>query len=150
VGAILLVSGLVVLTGAVVATLLTGLAAAGALAFWVLRTRRRPAPARTAGAPAAAPVRSTGWPDRAPLPVSALPTRVLGQEWLRTTAALAGRLEPAVRETILRRREETLDELERRDPDGFARWLVAGPGSDPALFVRGDVRGDQAAGTDAA
>ena len=30
-------------------------------------------------------------------------------------------------EALVRRREETLDELERRDPDGFARWLAVGP-----------------------
>ena len=85
-------------------------------------------------------------------PVTALPTSALGREWLRTTSALDGRLQPAARATIVRRRQETLDELERRDPDGFARWLAAGPlpGSDPAEFVRRDVRGDQAAGTDAA
>jgi hypothetical protein len=85
-------------------------------------------------------------------PVAALPTSALGREWLRTTTALDGRLQPAARASIVRRRQETLDELERRDPDGFALWLAAGPvpGSDPAEFVRRDVRGDQAAGTDAA
>jgi hypothetical protein len=84
--------------------------------------------------------------------VSSLPTSALGHEWLRTTAALAGRLDPATRQEIVRRRQEALDELEHRDPAGFARWLAAGPapGSDPAQFVRGNVRGDQAAGTDAA
>jgi hypothetical protein len=48
-------------------------------------------------------------------------------------------LSPVARQTLVARREETLDELERRDPDGFARWLAAGPaaGSDPADFVRG-------------
>jgi hypothetical protein len=67
---------------------------------------------------------------------------------VRTTAALAGRLEPAARREIVRRRAEALDELERRDPSGFARWLTAerGPRSDPADFVRGD----RTMGTDAA
>jgi hypothetical protein len=66
--------------------------------------------------------------------------------------ALSAKLQPAARAAIVRRRQETLDELERRDPDGFARWLAGGPapGSDPARFVRGDVRGEPAAGTDAA
>ena len=149
VGALLLVAGLVVLAGGVVATLVTGLALSGVLAAWLLRAQRRggQVPAATSSP---APVRTGGWADRGRLPVRALPTDVLGREWLRTTAALAGRLEPAARQTIVRRREETLDELERRDPGGFARWLAAGPGSDPAQFVHGDVRGDQAAGTDAA
>jgi hypothetical protein len=84
--------------------------------------------------------------------VAALPTSALGREWLRTTTALSGRLQPAARESIVRRRQETLDELERRDPVGFARWLADGPiaGSDPAQYLRPDVRGDQAAGTDVA
>jgi hypothetical protein len=151
VGGILLISGLVVLTGGVVATLLTGLAAAAALALWLLRERRRAA--ARAGRPEPPVPLWAVRPDRAELPVGALPTAVLGEEWLRTTAALAGRLDPAARQAVVRRRQETLDELERRDPDGFARWLAAGTGGDPALFVRRDVRdlrGGQAAGTDAA
>jgi hypothetical protein len=57
-----------------------------------------------------------------------------------------------VRASIVRRRQETLDELERRDPVGFARWMAGGPApaSNPALFVHGDVRGDRPAGSDAA
>ena len=73
------------------------------------------------------------------LPVTGLSTRALGEDWLRTTAALAGHLAPSAREALVTRREEALDELERRDPDGFGRWLAAGPvrGVDPADFVRG-------------
>jgi hypothetical protein len=57
-------------------------------------------------------------------------------------------LEPAARQEIVRRRAEALDELERRAPSGFARWLTAERGlcSDPADFVRGD----RTMGTDAA
>jgi hypothetical protein len=162
-GGLLLVSGVVVLAGGTVATLLTGLTAAAGLGVWLLRRQRRGA---AAASPSGRPVPSAGSPGRPSpvsplagaagrqLPVSALPTHVLGREWLRSTAALAGRLEPAARQRVVRRREETLDELERRDPAGFARWLAAGPGADPAQFVhgdaRGDVRGDTAAGTDAA
>jgi hypothetical protein len=104
----------------------------------VLRLAVEPPPARPAG-------------DSRMLPVAALSTRALGQEWVRTTAALAGRLSPAARASLVGRREEALDELERRDPDGFARWLVAGPGSDPADFVReGPARSGPVADTDAA
>jgi hypothetical protein len=80
--------------------------------------------------------------------VPQLSTRALGQEWVRTSGVLAGRLDPAVRAALVRRRQEALDELELRDPDGFARWLIAGPvpGSDPAEYVRRD----RTAGTDAA
>jgi hypothetical protein len=45
-----------------------------------------------------------------------------------------------VREQVARRRAEVLDELERRDPAGFARWLTSERGlhDDPATFLRGD------------
>jgi hypothetical protein len=84
--------------------------------------------------------------------VGKLSTAALGSEWLRTSAALTGRLQPVARESIVRRRQETLDELERRDPVGFARWIASGPapGGNPAQFVHGDVRGESAAGSDAA
>jgi hypothetical protein len=64
----------------------------------------------------------------------------LGAEWLRTTAALEVAVQPAVRERIVQRRREALDELERRDPAGFARWLAtAGTvDSNPAQYLRGD------------
>ena len=57
----------------------------------------------------------------------------LGREWLLTTAELARGLEPDMHESILRRRSEALDELERRDPAGFSRWLADGscPGQRP-------------------
>jgi hypothetical protein len=81
-------------------------------------------------------------------PVSILPTSVLGSDWLQTTVAVRYRLEPAVRQAVVRRRQETLDELERRDPAGFARWMAAAAAMDinPATFVRDD----PIAGTDAA
>jgi hypothetical protein len=85
-------------------------------------------------------------------PVAGLPTRELGLEWMRTTQALAGRLDPWARASLVQRRQETLDELERRDPDGFMRWLAFGPAadSDPADYVRGAPRQDGPAETDAA
>jgi hypothetical protein len=155
-GAILIVAGVATLAGGVVAAIL-GLTAAGvALALVVRRmhmkggSRGRVTPL-TRSAAASTPSRTTAGPMRE-LPVAQLPTSALGSEWLRTTSALAGRLQPAARASIVRRRQETLDELERRDPAGFARWIAAGPapGSNPAEFVHRDVRGDRAAGTDAA
>lgn len=157
VGLLLVVSGTAEVAGGVVAAILTGLAAVGALAWWVLRggPSRRSAPgARTTPATPGSgrPVRRGSATEPWEGPVSSLPTAALGREWLLTTAALTRRLDPPARQAIARRREEALDELERRDPAGFARWLAGGPvpGSDPADFVRGPVRGDQAAGTDAA
>lgn len=104
-----------------------------------------PLPPPDAGRPSTAAERTSR--------VSALPTPALGREWLRTSAALTGRLSPAERQATVRRRAETLDELESRDPVGFARWLASGPapGSDPAAYVRGrSIEGDAAAGSDAA
>ncbi|OMQ13785.1 hypothetical protein A7K94_0221150, partial [Modestobacter sp. VKM Ac-2676] len=71
-----------------------------------------------------------------------------GQEWVRTSAALGQVREPRARQELVRRRQEALDELERRDPAGFARWLAEGAtvDSDPAVYVSGD----PAAGSDAA
>jgi len=65
-------------------------------------------------------------------------TAELGREWLRTTEAIAEPLDPDTHQSIVRRRSEALDELERRDPAGFSRWLADGSrsGSDPAEFVR--------------
>ena len=157
---LLMVSGTAAIAGGVVAAAATGLAAVAGLGYWVLRRSRVRAngqpPAAAAGAggtvhlwapPAVRPVQS---PEPWTGPVSSLPTSTLGHEWLRTTAALAGRLDPATRAEIVRRRQEALDELERRDPVGFANWLLAGSTGDPAQYVHRNVRGDQAAGTDAA
>ena len=138
---IFLVTGLVVLAGAAGAAVVVGLAAVTGGVLWLVRTwlprraaARRPDAAPGSGSPAPAPV-----PTWQP-PVSVLATSDLGSEWLQTTSALARPVGPGDRQDIIRRRQEMLDELERRDPDGFARWLAAGPaaGSDPATFVRGD------------
>jgi hypothetical protein len=80
-------------------------------------------------------------------PLPGLSTRALGREWLRTTALLAGHLLPDDRAALVRRRQQALDELEVRDPEGFGRWLRAGgPQVDPADYVQGE----RTAGTDAA
>ncbi|HEY0400589.1 MAG TPA: hypothetical protein VGD09_01120 [Blastococcus sp.] len=145
--AIVLVAGVVVLAGGAVALLASGLAIVTGGAVWLRKARRArnagarasdPTPSRKAGDPAQA--FPAAWASLWHPPVSLLPTSDLGSEWLRTTSALATPVEPAWRQEIIRRRQETLDELERRDPAGFARWLAAGAAtdSDPATFVRGD------------
>jgi hypothetical protein len=166
VGGLLALAGMAVLTGGVVAVL------AGVLGVGTWLVVRAAAgsprrPGRTAGAApwptAGADVRllpvpppDEPQPSARPAgsaPLSALSTPALGREWIRTTAALGGRLSPVERQALVRRRAETLDELERRDPAGFARWLAEGPalGTDPADYVHGrPVQGDPAAGTDAA
>lgn len=161
VGGLLLLAGVAALVGGVMAVLL----GAAAVGTWLVVRATRP-PARPVATPAPVswpwtgteelllPV-PTGTPGR-PGDASRLPTlstTELGREWVRTTAALGGRLSPVERQALVRRREETLDELERRDPVGFARWLADGPavGTDPADYVHGrPMEGDAAAGTDAA
>jgi hypothetical protein len=167
VGVLLVLSGIAALAGGGVAALVVGAALAG----WLVRAALRSRPARPA-APAPPVASSPGGagvlflpvppaeipgfsadPHSASRPVWTLPTPALGQDWLDTTAALAGRLDPAARASLVNRREEVLDELERRDPDGFAQWLAVGPdrGGDPADYVRGGpVHDGPAADTDAA
>jgi hypothetical protein len=147
VSVIVLVAGVAVLAGGAVAALVSGLAAGTAGAVWLLNIRRaRPAGARapsaahgaSAGDPATA--LAAAWPSQWQSPVRHVSTSDLGSEWVQTTWALARPVEPAARQEIIRRRQETLDELERRDPAGFARWMAAGAAtdSDPATFVRED------------
>ena len=134
VAVLLVLSGTAVLGGAVLTLLVAGVAAGTATVVWLVRSSRR------TGA-VAAPPHQPAFPLP---PVSSLSTGDLGREWVRTTTALNGPLDARTREAIVIRRQETLDELERRDPDGFARWIAGLPlaGSDPS----GDLRhGDAAA-----
>ncbi|MGY1710168.1 hypothetical protein ACI8AC_11730 [Geodermatophilus sp. SYSU D00758] len=128
--ALLVLSGTSVLGGAVLSLLVAGGAALGGLGWWLARERR-------ADLEAARPT-AVGHLDGPLPPVAGLPTEELGREWTRTTAALAGHLDVGTRQRLVARRQETLDEMERRDPDGFARWLAATPlpGSDPAGHLR--------------
>jgi hypothetical protein len=150
VAVLLAVAGTAGVAGGVIAALLASTAVMGGAAYWVVRSARAE---RVAGAtvkavrPGPAPVAALR-PTELLSPVPQLATRALGQEWLRTSTLLTGRLDPAVRAALVRRRHEVLDELELRDPVGFSRWLGGGPvaGSDPADYVQGD----RIAGTDAA
>jgi hypothetical protein len=118
--AIVFVAGLAVLVGGAVAAIAAPVCAVAAGVVFLLRGR---------------PVRKTWRP--ASVPVAQLPTSALGSEWRRTTVALADPLDPTTRHAVVQRRQETLDELERRDPIGFTRWLAVepSPASDPARFV---------------
>ena len=155
-GVMLVVAGIATLAGGLVASVAVAAGVVAALVVLLVRGRgRRVRAARRRGGTAPTP----GVLLRLPLApvepdeVAALTTGDLGDEWLHTTAALAGRLDPATRQSLVDRREAVLDELERRDPDGFARWLAAAPtrGSNPADFVRGGpARRGPVADTDAA
>jgi hypothetical protein len=162
VGALLLVAGIAAMAGGSVAALTVAAVFVVVLVVQLVRGRSRAARRTTAdGSPVAylpsaeRPARTDARAEPARLlpPVSTSSTAELGREWIRTAAVLAGRLDPVVRESLVARREEALDELERRDPAGFARWLAAGPTltSDPSGYVKGGpLRGDPAADTDAA
>ncbi|RZU34332.1 hypothetical protein [Blastococcus saxobsidens] len=136
VAVLLVLSGAALLLGGGFAVLLVGMAGAGwAVTRWLRRRQVE------AGRPAR--VQDFGHPVVLGMPVAAgLPTSELADEWVRTGVALRGSLEPATRQGLVVRRSQLLDELERRDPDGFARWLAAGPldSADPTGFVRGGPR----------
>jgi hypothetical protein len=138
-----------------------------ALAWWARRAPRaaRPAPPAPAagtvpppsapharrgphpsgrGVPGAdpfpAPVRPAATPPPAALPPAAsMSVEELSREWRRTAVALETAGDPAARAQLVRRRGEVLDELERRDPGGFARWLAGGASAgDYPVRQRGD------------
>ena len=151
IGALLVLSGIALVLGGVAAALGGVALVVGLVLYALVRvTRAGRVAGRSAGAPAptAAHVVRFDSAVEARGPVRDLSTRELGQEWIRTGRLLAGGLRPADRVAVVRRRQETLDELELRDPAGFARWLAAGvdTASDPADYVHGD----WTAGTDAA
>ena len=91
---------------------------------------------------------TASWPGETRPPVSVMSVPALGEEWVRSSAELARVRDPRTRQELVRRRQEALDELERRDPAGFTRWLEDGAtvDSDPAAYVSGD----PAAGSEAA
>jgi hypothetical protein len=147
VGSIMIVTGAEVVGGAVMVALVIGLGVVVGGAVWLPRAMRaRSAPRRGSGGGAtgggltpAAPVPMAASLAPSSTPVSLMATLALGREWSRTSAALAFWLEPAARRMFVQRRQDLLDELERRDPAGFARWLVSAPdgNNDPAAFVQG-------------
>jgi hypothetical protein len=75
------------------------------------------------------------------LPVPAdLSTPELCLAWQRTYLVLLDVNADTPRDDIVALRERLLDEIERRDPAGFTRWLETGAraGSDPGRFLTGD------------
>jgi hypothetical protein len=151
-GGLLVVCGAALLVGTAVTLLAGALLAAAAVVL------RRPDPSRAAPTGAPLPDEPEGPVVLSPLhpaaptfrigsagsartvlpPVRILSSRSLGEEWLRTTALLDAAPEPLTREAVAARRAAVLDELERRDPAGIARWLAHGTrrGGNPAEFLR--------------
>jgi hypothetical protein len=161
-GGLLVVSGAALLVGTA-ATLLVGALLAAAA---VLLRRSDPGRAAPAGVPLpdepespvvlsplhpAAPtfrIGSAGTVRTVLPPVRLLSTRSLGEEWLRTTAVLDASPEPRTREAVAARRASVLDELERRDPEGLARWLADGTdrAGNPVEWLREEPREGRSAG----
>jgi hypothetical protein len=155
VGVLLLLSGSAVLAGGAVTALLVGCVLGGLMVRWTLRWARALRSSATSTATATVlPLPGAAVPSSDPGagPVHDLSVEALGQEWLRTSAALARVRTATARQALADRRREALDELERRDPVGFARWLAAGAtvDSDPARYVSGDPAAGHDAGHDAA
>jgi hypothetical protein len=132
VAVLLLLSGCAVLAGGAVTVLLAGFALGGVLARWALRSART---GRRSGGAAVIPLPGAGGG-----PVRTLTVPELGREWLRTSAVLAQAGGAVARQVLVDRRQQALDELERRDPVGFARWLTEGAtvDSDPSRYVSGN------------
>jgi MFS family permease len=123
----LVMTGLLTLLGPLAWTLLLTAALAAAPAWWVRRRRGRAAASgRWAAATAAGPVRA-----------AELSTPELCLAWRRSCRALLDAPDGPGWVELVRTRAALLDELERRDRDGFTRWLEAGPGAaaDPGRYL---------------
>ena len=114
---VLAIAGLAVLAGP------GAIPAVCALAGALVWTHRRRSPHPTA---AAAPVLPSG-PS-----LTGLTNAQLAREWQTSYADLAVARDPWTLERVCARRRKQLDEIERRDPTGFHRWISSG------YWVRGD------------
>ena len=79
-------------------------------------------------------------PAEPPTPVTTLTDEQLCQAWrasFRTLEQLFGTSDTAQQAQLISRRQQYLDELEHRNPHGFARWLASGarPAGDPSRFL---------------
>jgi hypothetical protein len=146
VGGWLALTGLVAVLGpASGAVILALLLAAIALTWRRLHRQlhRRLGPQRGLALPGRSPARrgvSRVSPRALPSAPEALATPQLCLAWQESYLALLTLPPGPARSQIVRVRERLLDELERRDPDGFTRWLDAGAdaGSDPGRYLTTD------------
>lgn len=115
-GGWLVVTGLTALLGPV-SGVVTLLLAAVSMICWRVRRRRMPATV-----------------------LETLSTRQLCSVWRHSDAALLDLPDGPTRREIVRIRGRLLNELERRDPAGFARWLHKdrGADSDPSHYLTTD------------
>lgn len=131
---VLVVAGLTVLLGPMTLFVIPLLVAAGV--WWY---RRRRAAARLRGGPLTATKLAPTPPPVPQIDAATVPTHVLCAVWQRTYWLL--RDLPAVspdRQVVINIRGRLLEEFERRDPDGFGRWLHTDPRacSDPGRYLQ--------------
>ena len=145
VGVLLVIAGIAALAGGAVAFLTVGGAVMALLIVRSVRGRGAATVQSLADRPAhpstMRPIAAAAPSELGSLlpPVVALTTSELGQEWTRTSAVLAGRLDAAARAALVARRQEALDELERRDPAASSggwpparRWRATRPATSVA------------------
>ncbi|WP_410627641.1 hypothetical protein [Amycolatopsis sp. cmx-8-4] len=130
-GAGLAVSGLVAVAGGTAAASLL-VVVATAWAVW--RFRPRPAPSTPPVVVEEAPGASGGTEVTE---VADLSTAELCLAWRRSYGELLRAPDEPARRRVVRSRQAYLDELERRDREGFARWLGSGAraGGDPQRYL---------------
>ena len=110
----------------------------------VVRRLRMQDEARAAELPAEEQV-----PDAQPrVPVTELSTTELVHAWRASFPSLLRAQTTASVNSRVARRQQYLDELERRDPVGLRRWLESGAraAGDPTRFLRGNDGGASASG----
>lgn len=139
----LVLAGLVAIMGAVAALVIPLLLIA--LGVWAWRRRGTWRTATTSAGfgpgiapPAAEPVAQQQAAVAAPMVVAdTVSTQALCAAWCRTYWLLRDLPPGPACAQVLRTREGLLDELERRDPVGFHRWLDTGAraGSDPGRYL---------------
>jgi hypothetical protein len=114
--------------GGLTATVLVLLVAGGVGAGY---HRRRPAPS------AGPEPHSVPAPAPAPVPVADMATEDLCVAWRRSYFLLFLATDEPAHQLVVQRRQDFLDEIERRDRRGFLRWLDSGakPGSDPSPYL---------------
>jgi len=118
--------------GGLTATVLILLVASGLWAGY----HRRPAP--SAGSePHRVPAPRPPAPAPAPRPVADMATEDLCVAWRRSYFLLLLATDEPAHQLVVQRRQDFLDEIERRDRRGFLRWLDSGakPGSDPSPYL---------------
>lgn len=135
----LAIAGLVTVVDAPTATALLGVLTAVAVwigwRIWRGASGAPPAVVAKAEPPPAGP--PTMLRMLPPSPARDLPTDELCLVWRRSYFQLQRAADEHARQEIIRARQECLDELERRDRAGFARWLASGAraGGDPRRFL---------------